>query len=79
MGVSARLVAYMPTPIAGKNYDGSYRWLTEKDIPGTIGRLSTYMGNAGVLLRAAYYAYALGREGLHRVGEYSTLNANYLM
>lgn len=79
VGVSARLLPYMPTPIAGKNDDGSYRWLTEKDIPGTIGRLSTYMGNAGVLLRAAYYAYALGREGLHRVGEYSTLNANYLM
>ncbi|MBQ0714480.1 aminomethyl-transferring glycine dehydrogenase subunit GcvPB [Paraperlucidibaca wandonensis] len=79
VGVSARLLPYMPTPIAGKNDDGSYRWLTEKDIPGTIGRLSAYMGNAGVLLRAAYYAYALGREGLHRVGEYSTLNANYLM
>lgn len=79
VGVSARLLPYMPTPIAGKNTDGSYRWLTEQDIPGTIGRLSTYMGNAGVLLRAAYYAYALGREGLHRVGEYSTLNANYLM
>ena len=79
VGVSARLLPYMPTPIAGKNADGSYRWLTEQDIPGTIGRLSTYMGNAGVLLRAAYYAYALGREGLHRVGEYSTLNANYLM
>lgn len=79
VGVSARLLPYMPTPIAGKNEDGSYRWLTEQDIPGTIGRLSTYMGNAGVLLRAAYYAYALGREGLHRVGEYSTLNANYLM
>ena len=73
VGVSARLLPYMPTPIAGKNDDGSYRWLTEKDIPGTIGRLSAYMGNA------AYYAYALGREGLHRVGEYSTLNANYLM
>ena len=79
VGVSARLLPYMPTPIAGKNDDGSYRWLTEKDMPGTIGRLSAYMGNAGVLLRAAYYAYALGREGLHRVGEYSTLNANYLM
>jgi glycine dehydrogenase subunit 2 len=79
VGVSARLLPYLPTPIVGKNDDGSYRWFTEKDIPGTIGHLSAYMGNAGVLLRAAYYAYALGREGLHRVGEYSTLNANYLM
>lgn len=79
VGVGERLLPYLPTPIAGRAADGSYRWLTEKDIPHTIGRLSAYMGNAGVLLRAAYYAYALGREGLHRVGEYSTLNANYLM
>jgi len=79
VGVGERLLPYLPTPIAGREADGSYRWLTEKDIPKTIGRLSAYMGNAGVLLRAAYYAYALGREGLHRVGEYSTLNANYLM
>ena len=36
------------------------------------------MGNAGIILRAYIYARLLGREGLHRVGEYSTLNANYL-
>jgi glycine dehydrogenase subunit 2 len=37
------------------------------------------MGNAGVLLRAYVYARLLGREGMTRVGEYATLNANYLM
>src|ERR1700752_1275924 len=36
------------------------------------------MGNAGVLLRAYVYARLLGREGMHRVGEFATLNANYL-
>ncbi len=36
------------------------------------------MGNAGILLRALAYALLLGREGMHRVGEYATLNANYL-
>src|SRR5213075_2424845 len=34
---------------------------------------------AGVLLRAYIYMRMLGREGMHRVGEYATLNANYLM
>jgi len=57
----------------------SYRWLDERDLPQTIGRLSAFMGNAGVLLRAYVYARLLGREGMHRVGEYATLNANYLM
>jgi glycine dehydrogenase subunit 2 len=36
------------------------------------------MGNAGVLLRAYIYARLLGRDGMHRVGEFATLNANYL-
>jgi glycine dehydrogenase subunit 2 len=37
------------------------------------------MGNAGVLMRAYIYARMLGREGMHRVADYATLNANYLM
>jgi glycine dehydrogenase subunit 2 len=37
------------------------------------------MGNAGVLLRAYIYMRMLGREGMSRVGEYATLNANYLL
>jgi glycine dehydrogenase subunit 2 len=36
------------------------------------------MGNAGVLLRAYVYARLLGRDGMHRVAEFATLNANYL-
>jgi glycine dehydrogenase subunit 2 len=37
------------------------------------------MGNAGVLLRAYVYARMLGAEGMHRVADFATLNANYLM
>jgi len=57
----------------------SYRWLTEPDLPQSIGRLSGWMGNAGVLLRAYVYARMLGAEGMHRVADFATLNANYLM
>ena len=52
---------------------------TKRDLPQTIGRLSGFMGNAGVLLRAYVYMRMLGREGMRRVGEYATLNANYLL
>jgi glycine dehydrogenase subunit 2 len=55
-----------------------YHWLRKKDCPLSIGRLSTFAGNAGVLLRAYIYARLLGREGMPRVAEYATLNANYL-
>ncbi len=78
VGVGERLVPYLPLPVVG--YDGSaYRWLTEADCPQSIGRLSAFMGNAGVLLRAYVYARMLGREGMPRVADFSTLNANYLM
>lgn len=37
------------------------------------------MGNAGILLRAYFYIRVLGKEGLLRVSEFATLNANYLL
>jgi glycine dehydrogenase subunit 2 len=63
----------------GEPRNQQYRWLDERDLPQSIGRLSAFMGNAGVLLRAYVYARMLGREGMHRVSEFATLNANYLM
>jgi glycine dehydrogenase subunit 2 len=78
VGVSERLLPFMPIPLVGRDGD-SYRWLGERDLPQSIGRLSAYMGNTGVLLRAYIYMRMLGREGMHRVSEFATLNANYLM
>jgi glycine dehydrogenase subunit 2 len=81
IGVGERLLPYMPIPIVAKHEeDGEERfdWLTEKDLPHSIGRLSGFMGNAGVLLRAFVYMRMVGREGMRRIAEYATLNANYL-
>ena len=78
VGVSERLLPFLPVPIVAFE-NGAYRWLTEQNLPQSIGRLSAWMGNAGVLLRAYIYARLLGREGMHRVAEFATLNANYLM
>jgi len=78
VGVGERLEPFLPIPMV--DYDGnSYRWLTEEDRPQTIGRLSAFAGNAGILMRAYIYARMLGRDGMRRVAEYSTLNANYMM
>jgi len=78
VGVSPQLEPFLPLPIVVR--EGlRYRWLTPKESPQSIGRLSANMGNAGVLLRAYVYARLLGRDGMRRVAEYSTLNANYLM
>lgn len=78
VGVSERLTPYLPIPMVAKK-DDQYVWLDEADCPKTIGRLSAFAGNAGVLLRAYIYAKMLGREGMVRVAEYATLNANYML
>jgi glycine dehydrogenase subunit 2 len=87
VGVNNRLLPFMPIPVVGRSevapqghVDGEtvYDWLSEEDIPQSIGRLSGFMGNSGVLLRAYVYMRMVGRDGMERVAEYATLNANYL-
>ncbi len=78
VGVAKRLLPFIPVPVVTME-KGIYRWLTEKEIPQSIGRFSAHMGNSGVLLRAYIYSRLLGAEGMHRVAEFATLNANYLM
>jgi glycine dehydrogenase subunit 2 len=78
VGVSERLKPFLPVPLVGREQAG-YRWLTEQDLPQSMGRLSAHMGNTGVLLRAYVYARLLGREGMTRIADYATLNGNYLM
>jgi glycine dehydrogenase subunit 2 len=78
VGVAERLLPFLPVPIVQEER-GVYRLLSERDRPQSIGRLSATLGNVGVLLRAWVYARMLGREGMRRVADYATLNANYLM
>lgn len=78
VAVGERLLPFLPIPTVTKTAEG-YRFLTEVDCPQTIGRLSAFMGNAGIILRAYAYARLLGEEGMHRVAEYATLNANYIL
>lgn len=78
VAVGKRLLPYLPLPVVTKDNE-SYRWATTTDYPQSIGRLSCFMGNAGILLRAYFYIRVLGKEGLLRVSEFATLNANYLL
>ena len=78
VGVSERLEPFLPIPLITKSGE-RYHWLTEKERPQSIGRLSAFAGNAGILLRAYVYALLLGREGMTRVAEFATLNANYML
>ncbi|HEX9474618.1 MAG TPA: aminomethyl-transferring glycine dehydrogenase subunit GcvPB [Steroidobacteraceae bacterium] len=82
VGVGPRLLPFMPLPVVAREGAGEaarYRWLGEADLPQSIGRLTGFNGNAGVLLRAYVYMRMLGREGMSRVGDFATLNSNYLL
>ena len=72
------LKEFLPVPIVAQQGD-RYVWLTEIDLPQSIGHLSAFMGNAGILLRAYIYMRMLGAEGMRRVSAFAVLNANYLM
>ncbi len=78
VAVNERLLPFLPLPHVIKTKQ-HYRLATKADFPQSIGRLSGFHGNTGILLRAYFYIRVLGKQGLTRVSEYATLNANYLL
>lgn len=78
VAANAKLAPYLPLPVVTLE-KGEYRYTTREDNPKTIGRLSAFMGNAGVILRAYAYARLLGPAGMQDVATYASLNANYLL
>jgi len=78
VAVNQRLLPFLPLPMVAKK-GSNYAWLTSKDCPQSIGKVSAFAGNVGILLRAYIYIRLLGAAGLVRVGEFATLNSNYLM
>ncbi len=77
IAVREHLAPYLPAPIVAKKNDGSYR--LDHDRPKSIGRVRSFFGNVGVLVRAYCYIRSQGPEGLKAVAQHAVLNANYLM
>ncbi|MDR3341655.1 MAG: aminomethyl-transferring glycine dehydrogenase subunit GcvPB [Treponema sp.] len=82
VGVGPRLVDYLPGPIvaispgtAGGAASSPYVFITP---PKSIGKVKSFHGNFGVLVRAYTYIRLLGKKGIRRVAEHAVLNANYL-
>ena len=77
VGVSKKLVDFLPVPKVVKNKDGSFSLSENK--PKSIGRIAPFYGNFGVLLKAYAYIYLLGKDGLVDMAERAVLNANYCL
>jgi glycine dehydrogenase subunit 2 len=76
VGVSAKLVPFLPVPIIRKTGD---KFCLDYDRPQSVGKVATFWGNFGVMVRAFTYIRQLGATGLRRVSENAIINANYLM
>jgi glycine dehydrogenase subunit 2 len=77
VAVSERLVPFLPVPLVERGKDNRFHIVV--DMPKSIGRIASFFGNFGVLLKAYAYIIMLGREGLIDVSEKAVLNANYIM
>ncbi len=74
VGVAEALVPFLPVPTVERQGD---RFVLDHDRPQSIGKMRTFYGNFGVLVRALTYILSYGRS-IHEVAENAVLNANYL-
>lgn len=72
--VTRDLAPFLPGPVAAFNGE-EYLWETPEH---SIGRVRSFNGNFGVLVRAYAYIKALGGTGIREVSEQAVLSANYL-
>ncbi|MDE5652831.1 MAG: aminomethyl-transferring glycine dehydrogenase subunit GcvPB [Muribaculaceae bacterium] len=75
VGVVEKLARFLPNPKVVKNADGSFGVSTGSE---SLGSVSTFFGNFGVMMRAYAYILTLGKENIRNVGPLATLNANYI-
>jgi glycine dehydrogenase subunit 2 len=76
IAVRDMLAPFLPAPIVVKE-EGGYR--LDDDRPKSIGRVRSFFGNVGILVRGYCYIRTLGPKGLREVSENAVLNANYLL
>jgi len=70
------LAPFLPAPLVERNNDG---YSLDDDRPKSIGRVRSFFGNVGILVRAYAYLVTHGPQGLRAVSENAVLNANYLL
>jgi glycine dehydrogenase subunit 2 len=77
VGVGEALLPFLPTPRVLREPDGRFRLERPGERPSSIGRVRSFVGNTGVLVRAYAYIRAHGPE-LATVSDDAVLAANYL-
>jgi glycine dehydrogenase subunit 2 len=75
VGVKDFLAEFLPVPLVGRK-DGQY--FLDYDLPHTIGKVQSFYGNFGVMVKAYAYIKALGGRGIKEACQHAVLNANYI-
>lgn len=80
IAVRKHLAPYLPVPVVVKEpgKDGD-RYRLDHQRPKSIGRVRSFVGNVGILVRGWCYIRTLGPDGLRQVSDQAVLNANYLL
>lgn len=76
VGVKSSLAEFLPTPII--TFDGS-KYDLDHHLPESIGKVHSFYGNFGVIVRGYAYIRALGPAGLRQASEDAVMNANYCL
>ncbi len=75
VGVVENLVEFLPRPLVEKRQE---KYFLDYSGKKSIGKVRSFYGNFGVMVKAYTYLRALGKEGLKKAAEGAVLNANYL-
>ena len=77
VGVKSHLIEFLPVPLVEKD---KHRYLFEnkRRRKKSVGRVHSFYGNFGILLRAYTYIRRLGASGLLAIARNTIINANYL-
>ncbi len=75
VAVVTELIPFLPIPRIERELS-TYKFVT--DCPDTIGRMHTFYGHFGVMIKAYAYILSMGGKGLHQASRLAVLNANYI-
>lgn len=76
VGVAERVVDCLPMPRVIRDADGKFRIMEDSET--SAGKVSGFMGNFGVIMKAYAYILSLGNQNLPNAGRFATLAANYI-
>ncbi len=75
VAVAEKLTPFLPAPLVEESDKGYH---LDYNRPKSIGRVRSFYGNFGVLIKAYAYILTMGADGLKKAAQAAVINANYI-